>query len=51
MAFHFRIRFPEGDITWQLLATDQAAAIGAARELIGTDGTILGWSRYKLPQW
>jgi hypothetical protein len=51
VAFHFRIRFPDGDITWQLLATDQAAALDAARELIGTDGTILGWSRYPLPQW
>jgi hypothetical protein len=51
MTFHFRIRFPEGDITWQLVSTDQAAALHAARELVGTDGTIVGWSRYPLPQW
>jgi hypothetical protein len=51
MTWHIRIRFPEGDITWQMVATDQAAAIEAARELIGTDGTILGWSRCRVPQW
>jgi hypothetical protein len=34
MTFHFRIRFPEGDITWQLVSTDQAAALHAARELV-----------------
>jgi hypothetical protein len=51
MTWHIRIRFPGGDLIWQMVATDQAAALDAARELIGTDGTILGWSRHKPPQW
>ncbi len=51
MTWHIRIRFAEGDITWRMVATDQAAAVDAARELIGTDGTILGWSRCLVPEW